>query len=249
MSVACCLSALERSSPVERHTMHVRNSKNQKKAKQASTYEISSFETISSTAFPDLSCKECQLKELHRLLMQSSRQACHKMALRPLPVFTHPSQRCSDFEQMRVWFKLPSCVQILQLLQVLGQGDAEVSDQMSDVLAQVATNTEATRNAGNAILYEVVQTIMGTESIGGLRVLAINILGRYVLLVLFMIIIPSLEWKVPLHSHRDIKSELYIRLKVKCHICCPKIAILPGAGSSCKTVKEELAVQLQSHDV
>ena len=68
--------------------------------------------------------------------------------------------------------------QILQLLQVLGHGDAEVSDQMSDVLAQVATNTEAIRNAGNAILYEVVQTIMGTESIGGLRVLAINILGR-----------------------------------------------------------------------
>ena len=70
-------------------------------------------------------------------------------------------------------------MQILQLLQVLGHGDAEVSDRMSDVLAQVATNTEAIRNAGNAILYEVVQTIMGTESIGGLRVLAINILGRY----------------------------------------------------------------------
>ena len=43
---------------------------------------------------------------------------------------------------------------------------------------QVAANTEANRNAGNAILYEAVQTIMGTESIGGLRVLAINILGR-----------------------------------------------------------------------
>ena len=70
------------------------------------------------------------------------------------------------------------CGQILQLLQVLGHGNSEVSDQMSDILAQVATNTEATRNAGNAILYEAVQTIMGTESIGGLRVLAINILGR-----------------------------------------------------------------------
>ena len=73
-----------------------------------------------------------------------------------------------------------ACVyeQILQLLQVLGHGNSEVSDQMSDILAQIATNTEATRNAGNAILYEAVQTIMGTESIGGLRVLAINILGR-----------------------------------------------------------------------
>ncbi len=47
-------------------------------------------------------------------------------------------------------------------------------------MCQVATNTEGARNAGNAILYECVQTIMGTESIGGLRVLAINILGRCV---------------------------------------------------------------------
>ena len=52
---------------------------------------------------------------------------------------------------------------------------------MSDILAQVATNTEGARNAGNAILYECVQTIMGVESIGGLRVLAINILGRCML--------------------------------------------------------------------
>ncbi|KAK9830950.1 hypothetical protein WJX81_001389 [Elliptochloris bilobata] len=70
-------------------------------------------------------------------------------------------------------------VKILRLLRVLGAGDADASDAMSDILAQVASNTEAARNAGNAILYEAVQTIMGTESIGGLRVLAINILGRF----------------------------------------------------------------------
>lgn len=69
-------------------------------------------------------------------------------------------------------------LQILRLLRVLGAGDADASDAMSDILAQVASNTEAARNAGNAILYEAVQTIMGVESIGGLRVLAINILGR-----------------------------------------------------------------------
>ena len=61
---------------------------------------------------------------------------------------------------------------------MLGAGSAQASDAMSDILAQVATNTEGARNAGSAILYEAVQTIMGVESIGGLRVLAINILGR-----------------------------------------------------------------------
>ncbi|BDA45799.1 AP-1 complex subunit gamma-1 [Coccomyxa sp. Obi] len=70
-------------------------------------------------------------------------------------------------------------IQVLRLLRVLGAGSASASDAMSDILAQVATNTEGTRNAGNAILYECVQTIMGVESSGGLRVLAINILGRF----------------------------------------------------------------------
>ena len=68
---------------------------------------------------------------------------------------------------------------ILRLLQVLGHGSPEASDAMSDVLAQVATNTESSRSAGNAILYECVRTIMAIDSIGGLRVLAVNTLGRF----------------------------------------------------------------------
>jgi len=45
--------------------------------------------------------------------------------------------------------------------------------------SQVATGIEGNRNAGNAILYECVQTIMAVEAIGGLRVLAVNVLGRF----------------------------------------------------------------------
>lgn len=70
-------------------------------------------------------------------------------------------------------------VKILRLLRYLGRGNAEASDQMSDILAQVAANVDGARNSGNAILYECVQTIMGVDSISGLRVLAVNILGRF----------------------------------------------------------------------
>jgi hypothetical protein len=45
---------------------------------------------------------------------------------------------------------------IIQLLRILGQGDKEASEAMSDMLAQVAINTEQTKNPGNAILYEAV---------------------------------------------------------------------------------------------
>ncbi|KAL8196542.1 hypothetical protein R6Q57_024837 [Mikania cordata] len=70
-------------------------------------------------------------------------------------------------------------IRLLRLLRVLGHGDADASDSMSDILAQVATKTESNKNAGNAILYECVETIMSIEDVSGLRVLAINILGRF----------------------------------------------------------------------
>lgn len=70
-------------------------------------------------------------------------------------------------------------VKILRLLRVLGRGDAHTSEQINDILAQVATNTESARNVGNSILYESVLTILDIEADSGLRVLGVNILGKF----------------------------------------------------------------------
>ncbi|PPD97206.1 hypothetical protein GOBAR_DD05768 [Gossypium barbadense] len=55
----------------------------------------------------------------------------------------------------------------------------KVSSEALEYFREVASRTESNKNAGNAILYECVETIMSIEDNGGLRVLAINILGRF----------------------------------------------------------------------
>lgn len=70
-------------------------------------------------------------------------------------------------------------IKILRFLRVLGRDSAHVSELINDILAQVATNTEASKNVGNAILYECVLTILEIQADSALRVMAINILGKF----------------------------------------------------------------------
>ncbi|XP_032421675.1 AP-1 complex subunit gamma-like 2 [Xiphophorus hellerii] len=72
-------------------------------------------------------------------------------------------------------------VRILRLLRILGRNNEAASDAMNDLLAQVATNTDSTKTVGNAVLYETVLSVLDIKSESGLRVLAVNILGRFLL--------------------------------------------------------------------
>ncbi|CAD5208904.1 unnamed protein product [Bursaphelenchus xylophilus] len=70
-------------------------------------------------------------------------------------------------------------VKILRLLRVLGKDDSQSSEAMNDLLTIITTNTDPNKNAGNAVLYEAVLTIMDIKSETSLKILAINLLGRY----------------------------------------------------------------------
>lgn len=70
-------------------------------------------------------------------------------------------------------------VSFIRLMRLIGHGNEQLSEMMTDVLAQVATNTETSKSVGHAILYECVLTIMHIEAEPGLRVLAINLLGGF----------------------------------------------------------------------
>ena len=61
----------------------------------------------------------------------------------------------------------------------IGQNNSDASDEMSDILAQIATNTDGSKNPGNSVLSECARTIMQIEASQGLRVLGINILGKF----------------------------------------------------------------------
>jgi AP-1 complex subunit gamma-1 len=62
---------------------------------------------------------------------------------------------------------------------LMAEGDDAISEEINDILTQVATNTPANKNTGNAILFECVKTIMAIESSNTLKTLAINILGKF----------------------------------------------------------------------
>uniref|UniRef100_A0A4W4GWU3 AP-1 complex subunit gamma n=1 Tax=Electrophorus electricus TaxID=8005 RepID=A0A4W4GWU3_ELEEL len=76
----------------------------------------------------------------------------HFRKVRGLPFFRLPSK------SKRHGFMDLFQVRILRLLRILGKSDDDSSEAMNDILAQVATNTETSKNVGNAILFPLLQT-------------------------------------------------------------------------------------------
>ena len=72
---------------------------------------------------------------------------------------------------------------LYRLAKIAQNGDATAADKKKMTkrtpVYSVAINTESTKNPGNSVLAECVRSIMAIEASQGLRVLGINILGRF----------------------------------------------------------------------
>jgi len=70
-------------------------------------------------------------------------------------------------------------VQLLTLLRLFGKDSDSAAEHMNDVLAQVSNSTVTDKNAGNAVVYECVRTIMSVRTEDALRAQAVDVLGRF----------------------------------------------------------------------
>ncbi|PVV01590.1 hypothetical protein BB560_003986, partial [Smittium megazygosporum] len=70
-------------------------------------------------------------------------------------------------------------VRFLRLLRVLGTGSTMVADEINDILTQIMTQTDDSKNVGISVLYEAIKVTLAIPSEKSLRVLAINLLGKF----------------------------------------------------------------------
>lgn len=72
-----------------------------------------------------------------------------------------------------------SLLSTLRILAMDPQCPAEYLEQINDILTQVASTWETDKNSANAILYECVKTIFAIQSDQSLKILGVNLLGKF----------------------------------------------------------------------
>lgn len=75
-------------------------------------------------------------------------------------------------------------VALLDTLRLLATDEAcpaQSLEEMNDILTQVALNLDLGKNAAHAILYECIKTIFAIKADQSLRVLGVNLLGKFLL--------------------------------------------------------------------
>lgn len=71
-------------------------------------------------------------------------------------------------------------VKLLQTLRLLVVDQTQYMDDLNDLLTQVASNLELlTKNAAHAVLYECVKTIFAVDLDPALKILGVNLLGKF----------------------------------------------------------------------
>lgn len=71
-------------------------------------------------------------------------------------------------------------VKVLQAVRTVARGASrEAIEPISDVLAQVAANTDSSKTVGTAVLYECVRVIISLNTEPSLRTLAVSVLARF----------------------------------------------------------------------
>ncbi|XP_026192774.1 AP-1 complex subunit gamma-2 [Cyclospora cayetanensis] len=111
------------------------------------------------------------------------REECRQQLLQPL---TKALRTCSSASYAQsAEYDIAGIVdpllqsRLLRAVALLAEGDPTSSAAVTDLLAHVATNTDGSKNAGNCVLFECVRAIVSIDTDQGLRVLALNILGRF----------------------------------------------------------------------
>lgn len=82
-----------------------------------------------------------------------------------------PFLQCEILYTLRLFFQISIQLDSIEI--------AQYTNKFNDLLTQIATNTDGSKNCGQAILYETARTIFSLDLDQPLRVLGVNILAKF----------------------------------------------------------------------